>query len=160
MKRLVVPAVLLAMALIVGGAMVWDCARLERDAKERLGLADAELRKHEERLVSLLAGSADVSPEVQAAIAARRDAGNVQERHAAYVELVASYRRTMSMEADPTNPIDRRFMDEIAGALNRREVAEAPYEAELAEHRRFSNDFCGRVARWFPPACCGPKRAS
>ena len=150
------PAALLAMALLTGAAMVWDCTRLARDARERVEWADAEMRKHEERLVGIVTGSAGVPPEVGDAVAAYREAGDVEERHEAYSDLVAACRGTMVPGLDPTHPLDRKLMDDVAGAMNRREIAEATYAAELAGYRKFAGGICGRVAGRFSPACCGP----
>ena len=45
----------------------------------------------------------------------------------------------MSGGVDPTNPLDRKFMDDMAGAINRREIAEKPYDDELAAYQQFLN---------------------
>ena len=88
-----------------------------------------------------------MSPEVQGAILAHEAASNPLARHEAYDKLVASFRQTMSSDVDPTNPLDRRFMDDIAGAINRREIAEKQYEEEWAAYQQALSSFRGSVAR-------------
>jgi hypothetical protein len=61
----------------------------------------------------------------------------------------------MSASVDPTNPLDRKFMDDIAGAINRREIAEKPFEDEWAAYQEFLNSLRGRVARGFSPQARG-----
>lgn len=151
MKQLVLPLAILAMVGLVLGAFALDSARMAADARHRADLADGELRKHEERLLTLLAGSRQRSPEVGSAIAAYEAAEDLPARHKAYAQLVATFRQTMSASIDPTNPLDRKFIDDIAGAMNRREIAEQPFRDEWAVYEGFLNTLRGRIARWFSP---------
>jgi hypothetical protein len=151
MKKLVLPLAILAMVGAVLGAFALDSARMAADARHRADLADGELRKHEERLLTLLAGSDRRSPEVGSAIMAYESAEDLPARHAAYAQLVARCRQTTSTSIDPTNPLDRKFMDDIAGAINRREIAEKPFQDEWTAYEEFLNTLRGRVARWFSP---------
>ncbi len=66
--------------------------------------------------------------------------------------LVASYRQTMSTSVDATNPLDRKFMDDTAGAINRREVAEEPFNEESSAYEAYLHSWRGRIARLFSPA--------
>jgi hypothetical protein len=151
MKKLILPVAILMMVALVLGAFALDSARMAADARHRAELADGELRKHEQRLVTLLEGSEKRSPEVDAAIETYQAAEDVPARHAAYTHLVAAFRQTMSTSVDPTNPLDRKFMDDIAGAINRREIAEKPFENEWAAYREFLGTLRGGVARRFSP---------
>jgi hypothetical protein len=149
MKKLVVPLAILLMAAVVLGAFALDSVRMAAAERHRSELADQELQKHEKRLVTLLAGSNERSPEVDSAIKTYKAAENLPARHAAYTQLVVTFRQTMSTKIDPTNPLDRRFMDDIAGAINRRDIAEKPFQNEWAAYQDFLNSLRGRVARWF-----------
>lgn len=151
MKKLVVPIAILLMAGLIAGAVALDCVRIAADARRRVELADDEVAKHEQHLVQLLKGSNKRSPEVEAAIKAYQRAAEPHARHAAYEQLVAGFRQTMSTSVDPTNPLDRRFMDDIAGAINRREIAEQPYDEESAAYQAFWQSRRGSIARWFSP---------
>ena len=135
------------MALLLMAAVAWDSLRFASAARDRVLLADAEMRKQEERLVKLLSSSEQASPEMKHSIATYEAAGNSQTRHDAFDELVASFRQTMSNAIDATNPLDRRFMDDIAGAINRREVAEKQYDVEWASYREALSGVRGRIAR-------------
>jgi len=88
---------------------------------------------------------------VDAAIAAYRGAADAPERHEAWGKLVASCRGTIVPRLDPTHPLDRKLMDDIAGAINRREVAEEAYAVELGEYRELAKGLRGRVAARFSP---------
>jgi hypothetical protein len=148
MKRLIVPLVLLAMGGVLAVAVAVDCARLAADYQYRVGLADAELRKHEQRFVGLVDGRSGKSAAITADIGEFRSAGDPAARHAAYERLVTSFRQS-ALEFDATNPVDRKFMDETTGAMNRRDVAEKPYDEEWAAYQRFLGTWRGGVARWF-----------
>lgn len=149
MKKFIIPVALLAMAVFVGVAMVVDCVRLAGDARDRVELADQELAKHESRLVKVLEGSPDQSPEVAAALNSYSSAWDRTARHAAYDKLVTAYQSTMSGQGDPTNPASRKFMDDANGAINRREVAEKQFNAEWQAYEQFMNSRRGRVASGF-----------
>jgi len=123
--------------------------RIAANHRERIALADDELKKHEDRLVTLLRGAPQASPEVEAAIAVHQAAKDPPARQAAYDELVAAFRQTMATAVDPANPLDRQFMDNIAGAINRRDIARDPYDLESTAYRQFLVSIRGRVARWF-----------
>jgi hypothetical protein len=150
-RRTILLLVVLAMVALVGGAVAWDCVRIAANHRERIALADDELKKHEDRLVGLLGGSTHTTPEVQAAIDAHGAAKERPARHAAYDELVVAFRKTASAEVDPTNPLDRKFMDDLAGAINRRDIARDPYDLEAAAYRKYLEGFRGRIARWISP---------
>ena len=149
MKKLIIPLAIVVMLALLGAAVAWDCIRLAADAHHRVLLADGEMIKQEIRLVNLLAGSAKTTPEVQSAIANLKVIRDRQSRMEAYDLLVASIRKTTSGIADPTNPLDRKFMDDIAGAINRREMAERQYDDELSAYRDFLRSWRGSVARTF-----------
>jgi hypothetical protein len=149
--RSLVAAAVAALVALIAAAFAVDCVRLASQARGRVDLADQELAKHEQRLVKLLTGAASVSPEVQTAITAYQEAASPPARHAAYEALVASFRQTMQAEIDPTNALDRKFMDDVAGAINRREVAEPPYDDEMTAYREYLDGLRGAVALWFAP---------
>ena len=149
MKKLIIPIALLAMAALIGAAMAWDCVRLANDARERVELADQELAKHEQRLVKTLSGSAERSPEVDTALKDYAVAWDLEPRHVAYDKLVASFQQTMSEKIDPTNPLQRKFMDDVAGAINRREIAEKQFDVEWTAYQEFMKSRRGKVAEFF-----------
>jgi hypothetical protein len=149
MKKLIIPIALLAMAALIGAAMAWDCVRLANEAHHRVELADQELAKHEQRLVKTLSGSTERSPEVEAALKDYAAAWDLKPRHAAYDKLVVSFQQTMSGKIDPTNPLQRKFMDDVAGAINRREIAEKAFDVEWTAYQEFMNSRRGKVAGFF-----------
>jgi hypothetical protein len=150
-KRYLVFGAAVAMILLIAGAFVVDCVRLGEAARGRVELAKEELVKHERRLVKLVDGSEQATPEVQAAVKAYEAAASRPARREAYDELVAAFRRTMQGELDPTDPLARKFMDDAAGAINRRERAEPAYDAEAAAYREYLSGVRGGVARRFSP---------
>lgn len=150
-KRYLIAAAAVAMLAVIAGAFALDCVRLAAQARSRVELADQELVKHELRLVKLLTGSAAISPEVQSAVTAYEATASPTARHAAFDQLLAAFRQSTEQAVDPTNALDRKFMDDIAGAINRREIAEAPYDAEMAEYQRYLSGPRGTVARWLSP---------
>ena len=160
MKKLILPLAIVAMVALLGAAAAWDCVRLAADAQYRVSLADQEMEKHELRLVKLLSASSASSPEVQAAVATYRSADNLHSRHKAYEQLVSNLRNHPSDERDAANPLDRKFMDDVAGAINRREIAQQPYEEEFAAYQRFLSSFRGRAARGLSGPARGHRQTS
>jgi hypothetical protein len=152
MKKLVLPVALVAMAALIAAAMVVDCVRLAADARSRVHLADDEMRKHEERLIDVVGGFRQVSPEVTAAIAAYRQAEGRSARHQAYQQLVIQFRQTTSDRIDPANPLDRPFMDDAAGGINRRQIAEQEFTAESMAYQQFLSSWRGALAKTFSSA--------
>src|SRR5436190_1214979 len=61
---------------------------------------------------------------------------------------------------DATNPLDRKFMDDAAGAMNRREVAQKQYDEELAAYQNYLNSWRGSVARLFSSQARSDAKAS
>ena len=57
----------------------------------------------------------------------------------------------MSTTLDATNPLDRKFMDDTAGAINRRQVAEKPFDKELAAYQAYLQSWRGTIARMISP---------
>lgn len=150
-KRYLVFGAVAAMLALIAAAVAVDCVRLAAQARARVDLADQELSKHEQRLVKLLSGSTVVSPEVAAAIDAYQNATARPARHAAYDKLLAAFRQSMQPSIDPTNALDRKFMDDVAGAINRREVAAPVYDAEMSEYLAYLDTPRGAIADWFSP---------
>jgi hypothetical protein len=149
MKKLALPLAILAMAALLFGAVALDCVRLAADLHSRVAYADGQMATQEIRLMNVLTSSAKTTPEVQSAVAALKSIHGRQTRIEAYDALVASFRKTMSGAIDATNQLDRKFMDDAAGAMNRREVAEKQYEGELARYQNYMNSWRGHVAQAF-----------
>lgn len=149
MKRLIVPLALVAMALVLFAAASLDCVRIAGDYQRRIALADGEVKKHEERLAKVLEGSPKVTPEVTTALVAYKSAHGAEERHDAYDQLAQSFQKTMAGAVDATNPLDRKFMDEAAGSINRREIAEKLYDVEDVAYQHFLQTWRGSLAQMF-----------
>jgi hypothetical protein len=149
MKKIVLPIAIVAMMLLLAAAYTWDSVRSAASARDRVLVADGEMRKHERRLEKLLADSPKAPTEVQSALATYRAAGDANTRRDAYGQLVSSIQKSMSRGLDPTNPLDRKFMDEIAGAINRREVAQKQFDEESTAYEQLLASFRGRVAQVF-----------
>jgi hypothetical protein len=160
MRKLIVPLALLAMGLLLAAAVAIDCVRLAHDAYYRVELADAEMAKNEIRLVKQMEGRPKTAPEVEAAIEKVKLSRDRAERIAAYDSIVAVFRNSTSAELDPNNILDRKFTDEAAGAMNRRDVAQKLYDAERSAYDAYMNSWRGRIARIFSPAVrAGSSRA-
>jgi hypothetical protein len=149
MKRNLLPMMFLSAFALLAVAIAVDCVRIAGDYRERVALADAEVAKQETRLVKLLESSPQVTPEVTAAIASYRGAKDWPARHEAFETLAASFQKTMAGKLDATNPLDRKFMDDVAGATNRRQVAEKPFDVEEAAYRSYLASWRGQIAQWF-----------
>jgi hypothetical protein len=150
MKKLVLPIAIVLMMLFIAAAYTWDSVRAAAAARHRVDLADQEMQKHEQRLVKLLEEHPKATPEVKAAVASfRGDAAKPEKRRDAYGEVVAKFKSTMAGQIDATDPLNRKFMDDIAGAINRREVAQKQFDEESTVYERFMSGFRGRIAGLF-----------
>jgi hypothetical protein len=147
MRKLIVPFAILAMAALLVGAVAVDSVRLALAAHYRAEMADWEMAKNEMRLVTLLESSAKATPEVQSAIANLKSIHGRAARMDRYDALVAAFRKTMAGAVDPTNPLDRKFMDDAAGTMNRREVAQKEFDVERAAYNAYVNSWRGRLAQ-------------
>lgn len=152
MRKLILPIALLAMAALLSGAVAIDCVRLAKAAQHRVVLADAEMVKNEIRLVKQLEGNAMTTAAVRASIDQLKAIHGREARMTGYDALVASYRNTMPGAIDATNLLDRKFMDDAAGAMNRREVAQKQYEEEQVAYQTYLASWRGKIARAFSSA--------
>jgi hypothetical protein len=151
MKRNLLPLMFFGAFALLAIAIAVDCVRIASDLQSRVALADAELIKHETRLARLLDASSQATPEVKQAIANYRSAKNWQTRHEAYEALASSFQQSMADKLDATNPLDRKFMDDAAGAINRRQVAEKPFDEEDSAYQAYLASWRGQIAQWFLP---------
>jgi hypothetical protein len=151
MRKLIVPLALLALGVLLAAAVAIDCVRLAHDAYYRVELADAEMVKNEIRLVKQMEGRPKIASEVQASIEKVKSSRDRKERIAAYDLVIAAFRNSSSAELDPNNILDRKFTDEAAGAMNRRDVAQKQYDAERAAYEAYMNSWRGRIAAIFSP---------
>lgn len=147
MNKSIIPIAIVAMLGLLAAAFAFDSVRLAGDARHRVDVADQEMHKHEQRLVELSKGFSHRSSEVEAALASYQTADDPAARQQAYEKVVAGFRQTMSDKIDPTNPLERRFMDDVAGAINRREIAQKQYDVEAAAYRQYLAGLRGRIAR-------------
>jgi hypothetical protein len=152
MRKLIVPLAILAMGVLLGSAVVFDCVRLAHDAYDRVEVEDADMVKYENRFVKQLEGSSKSTPEVNAAIGKLQAIHSRVERMGAYDSLVAAFRNTMSGKIDSTNQMDRKFMDEATGAMNRRDVAQKRFDTEQTAFLAYMDSWRGKIARTFSPA--------
>lgn len=146
MRRLIVPLALLAMGLLLGVAVVIDCVRLARDAQNRVLVTDGAMVTQEIRFAKQLEGNAKTGAAVRAAIEKFKAIHTRQERMAAYDELVVAFRNSASEKIDPNNQLDRKFLDEATGAINRRDVAQKQNTEEQAVYEAFMNSWRGKLA--------------
>jgi hypothetical protein len=51
-------------------------------------------------------------------------------------------------------------MDDAAGAINRRQVAEKPFDAEEAAYLAYLASWRGQIAQWFSPTARADARSS
>jgi hypothetical protein len=149
MKRNLLPLMFFAAFALLAIAIAVDCLRLANDARGRVQLADQELQKHEDRLAVLLAASPAATPEVQDAITKSRAADSPQSRRAAYQTMVSKFQQTMAGQLDATNPLTRKFMDDTAGAINRHQIAEKPFDEEQSAYQAYLASWRGQIAQWF-----------
>ena len=149
MRKLIVPFALLLMGVLLGTAVVRDCVRLAADRNNRVLVADGDMATQEIRLVDFLMNSPKTTPEVYAAISTFKTIKGRQARTQAFDALVASYRKTMSGKLDANNPLDRKLMDEVDGAINRRDVAQKRYDEEASDYLDFLQSWRGGIAKKF-----------
>ena len=148
MRRLVIPLAILLMAGMLALSFAVDCANLTIQSRKNVEQVDEELRKHEDRLIQALEGWANPPADIRPAIDAYRQAIDWQERHSAYLDLVAAVTRGLA-----THPPLPTVADTARGAINRRLVAEKSLQGSFDEHRRWLQSTRGKVGdkvlRWW-----------
>jgi len=145
-KYILLPLMVVMMSGLVAVAFIWDCVRLDRQYAAQLDAVDGDMLKHEDRLITAVQGMPQLPDDVNTAIANYRAAEGRENRHAAYAELKKTIERSLTTSLDPTNPLSRRVMDDVNGAINRRTLAEKPYAEAQGEYQTWRNTLRGRVA--------------
>ncbi len=146
MRKLLLPAGLLAMLAVFGLAFAWDSVRVVSAARQRVVLADSEVRLQEERLVALAAAPPVADAALAEALATYRAAQGVAARRAAYESLwIAATAAGGATPAEPSTAA-RRWLDDTAGAANRRTIADRHYQEELANFRALVQSLRGSLA--------------
>jgi hypothetical protein len=142
MRRLIIPLAILLMAGLLAVSFAVDCANLTAQSGQSIEQGDAELRKHEERLIQALEGWANPPAEIRTSIDVYRQSPDWQERHSNYFDLVGAV--TRGLATDPPLPA---VADGAKGAINRREVAEKNLEEIFDHHRRWLATTRGKVGQ-------------
>ncbi|MBX7166158.1 MAG: hypothetical protein K1X74_07395 [Pirellulales bacterium] len=149
MSRLIVLAGIVGMIALVAAAFCWDCVRLESGYRRFAARADEQVAKHEQRLIAAVEGWPNLPADVVAALAAYRAAADSAERREAFAALAIATDKSLLATLDATNPAARRVIDEVHGAINRRNVVLKEIGGSLEEHARWSESFRSSVARMF-----------
>jgi hypothetical protein len=149
MKKKVVVIGAISLLGLLAIAFTWDCIRYVHRARLRVDLADAEMRKQEQRLLALIEGLPGAEPELASAIATYQAAAESADRQKAFDALLSTFRRVGPAEVDPEHPLNRQYMDDVAGAINRRDVARRQYDAEVEAFDNTLAGFRGRIGSLF-----------
>lgn len=140
MRKLILVIAVLVMGAIMAGAFAMDSVRLTLAAREQVANADDALKTAEIRLVRTLSAWGDAPESVKSAIQAYNAATTPEERRGAYDELVAA-----TQQAITSQPPITTTKDDIAGAINRRVVAERPFNEVKEEYDRWLKTPRGRL---------------
>jgi hypothetical protein len=133
---------------LAAAAFVWDSARALSSADAAVEERDAYLKAQEERFISLLASLPEQGPELPRIISEYKQSPDRRTRHAAFEKLVAASQKQMFAEVDPTDPLKRRFADDFAGALNRRQIGKGFFDQAVAEYDALAQTTRGKAGRW------------
>lgn len=140
MRKLILVIAVFVMGGIIVGAFAMDSVRLTLAARERVADADEALKTAEIRLVRTLSAWGDAPESVRSAIQAYQAAKTPEERRGAYDGLVAA-----TLQAITSQPPIATTKDDIAGAINRRVVAERPFNEVKEEYDRWLKTTRGRL---------------
>ena len=140
MRKLILVIAVFVMGGIIVGAFAMDSVRLTLAARERVADADEALKTAEIRLVRTLSAWGDAPESVKSAIQAYQAAKTPEERRGAYDGLVAA-----TQQAITSQPPIATTKDDIAGAINRRVVAERPFNEVKEEYDRWLKTTRGRL---------------
>lgn len=134
------------MAALVAGAFALDSVRAERARQAEVDQLDTDLAAQEKRLLAALDRLAELPRPVTQARVAYQAATNRDDRQARYTELATMVQREVMPSLDVNQPADRLALDELAGAINRREVVSRRWDELAAEYRAWQATLRGRWA--------------
>jgi len=107
---------------------------------------DRELMRHEDKLITLIQSTNRGSPQFIAAYEACKRTDDISGRHLGFTNIIID----IGQQAfDVDHPIERRYADEYAGALNRRQVAMRHYTEAAIEYNQVTAGLRGSIARFF-----------
>jgi hypothetical protein len=138
---------IIAFAVLLGAAVVWDAERGLRNAHELVLSHDREVQLQEERFFDILAQIGRPAEEFGSLKKRFQQAQTASDRETAFHKLLI--RTGEPPHAAPDDPVARRAADEYAGALNRRQIALRRYKEVAAEYDARSQSWQGRLARNF-----------
>lgn len=129
-----------AFITMISGAIFVDCRRLVAAAEADAERVDAELRTYEEKYVSSVRSITGEDSALVSAMEAYNQSTSdpLEKRRGAFEDLIAASSSALSRKGVPAAPLERRLADELAGALNRRAIAEKRYD----EARGALRDMC------------------
>ena len=125
---------------------MWDASHALSAAAEAVEQADAEVKVQEERLLYLSSSIPEAGSQLEVLLKEYRDARSRPIRREAYQKIVSLLQKVFLSAADPSNPLRRRMLDELMGAVNRREISERRYSEAIADYQRFVGSFRGKLA--------------
>lgn len=142
------PAVMLLVAL-VAAAFVLDAVRAGRRRTAELNQVDADLAKQEARLLTTLENFAELPAVVAQARDQYRAASDRDTRQTRYAELAREVEVWVLPNLSSDRPGERRSLDDLAGALNRRRTVARRWGELVDEYDAWRETLPGRLAaRW------------
>ena len=120
-------------AALVVGAMAWDATRTTSDALARVRNVDSELKKQETRFIVTLDRAPSKDSELVAALKAYERAADIGSRHKVFQDVVSAAHRKLIPALSSVDTAQRKVLDDLLGAVNRRDIAYKMYSDELNE---------------------------
>ena len=144
MRKLLLVLGVLFLAGIMAGAFAIDSVRLTMKMRDEVNAADEAMKVAETRLVRTLSGWPEAPAPIKAALQTYAEKNKPEERREAYDSLVAATQQVIQ-SSDPAQHPPQTLKDDIAGAINRRAVAERPFREVESEYQSWLKTFRGRI---------------
>ena len=144
MRKLLLVLGVLVLAAIMAGAFVMDSVGLTMNIHDEVNAADEAMKVAETRLVRTLSGWPEAPASIKSALQMYAEKSSREDRREAYDSLVAVTQQALQ-SSDPAQHPPQALKDDIAGAINRRAVAERPYREVESEYQAWGKTLRGRI---------------
>lgn len=130
-------------------ALCFDSASEIQAVRSQLETVDTELKLHEERYLREISSFPNIPGELTESIQRYRTTDTISARHRLFNDLTTQAQRFLLGRDPSSNQLERKMLDEMAGALNRRQIAERHFQEALQECKRVQSSWRGTLGGVF-----------
>lgn len=134
-------------------AFCFDSANAVQSARTQLETVDSELKLQEARYIREISSFPDLPGKVTENIRRYQEAQAISIRHQLFGDLTTEAQKFLLGRDASSNQLQRKILDELSGALNRRQIAERHFQEALRECKQTMSSFRGTIGGVFYGDC-------